>query len=148
MMHSRISLTLLLAGGSFLGVAAPAEVTPDRDAMFELLYRYMNPPGSPAHMYLPGQLPQDLPSPIPFPPDCQLIGSINQQEITRVVLEAAQPSDQLISFYDLALRADGWEKVSYPAAETRNGIGFITSSRLREDVYCQGLMGPSLSVRT
>ena len=41
----------LVLGHSLLGVAAAAEVAPDRDAVFELLFRYMNPPGSSANMY-------------------------------------------------------------------------------------------------
>ena len=113
----------------------------------------LGPDGQPVTIQLlPGQLPTNSPVDLPLPSDAQLIGSAVQSTsdstplTVRVVLDVPESADDILSFYDQALAADGFTPSSQGFGSISQQGGFQAAFQQRSRLYCQNVSGPSVSV--
>lgn len=94
---------------------------------------------------LPGQLPPNLPVETPLPPDSRVVGSlIRGPYFTEIVADTALSPEQVITFYVEKLTANGWNK---PDTFPGHMGGFAPTIPGRNNLFCKGPHGPSLSIQ-
>ena len=115
-------------------------------ALALLAPRYPDTAENEAPQLLVGQLPPDFTSDFPLPPGSRIVGSLQSSRPT-VVLDTAQPADEVVDFYRERLTATGW--TAQEDIPPRQG-GFLYSSTFdrRFGNFSRGKDGPSLNVMT
>jgi hypothetical protein len=94
---------------------------------------------------LPGAVPASLPVEIPLPEGCRVVGSVARaQRGVTIVLDCAQPADEILAFYQERLTADGWTVPEMPHLQQG---GFQHAFFANHATFCRGARGPALNVQ-
>jgi hypothetical protein len=125
---------------------------PPADPALDLALRIVSPyhpdqpPADEPQLFV-GELPPDLPVPIPMPEESRLVGSyVHRQGDVTIFLDAALSPDQVFSYYTEQLSAEGWARLA--AQEPPPGFRATARSVPQSDrpTYCRGPQGPALTI--
>lgn len=127
-----------------------ASQTEDAAALRELAVRLLRArfPGDPEAagemQLLVGEVPGGLPVELPLPPGSRVVGSFVRGNLhgISIVLDAAQPAEQVLEFYRERLSGAGWSRPELP----HHGGGFMPDFMANRAIYCYGARGPALTV--
>ena len=99
--------------------------------------------GGEVQQLLVGRLPNQLPVKLPLPDKAQVIASVVREPANfEILLEVAQPPEQVQTFYREQLKAAGWQK---PAA-FGDLKGFVSFDFAPEPKFCKSSRGPELNI--
>lgn len=123
----------------------------DREAILrEFVMRLSTFPGDPRvnnPRLLLEQMPGNLPFEIPLPPDSRVLGTlIRGPENADIILDAAQPPEQVIAWYRERMKQNGIEELEQPTMGMRGGFTHTRFNLENRATFCFGSHGPSLNV--
>lgn len=98
--------------------------------------------GGSSRQILAGQVPDDLPVPLPVPPEAQVIGSVIDGDYLKIVLDTNRTPQQVIAFYSDELSRSGWT-----ALESGRSRGGFEQASHGHGVFRSDL-GPTLHINT